>query len=99
MAQRLTINFAKKPCYDIVFAQDFLGLPLELETLQATERRICIITDSNVEKLYAHEILNKIKDKCKKMHLSGGIFFSCRRSQQDFGYGQGNICVSDKGKF
>ena len=69
MAQRLTINFAKKPCYDIVFAQDFLGLPLELETLQATERRICIITDSNVEKLYAHEILNQIKDKCKKAEV------------------------------
>ena len=56
-------------CYDIVFAQDFLGLPLELETLQATERRICIITDSNVEKLYAHEILNQIKDKCKKAEV------------------------------
>ncbi len=62
-------QFCKKPCYDIVFAQDFLGLPLELETLQATERRICIITDSNVEKLYAHEILNKIKDKCKKAEV------------------------------
>ena len=42
---------------------------MELETLQATERRICIITDSNVEKLYVHEILNQIKDKCKKAEV------------------------------
>ncbi|NBI90366.1 3-dehydroquinate synthase [Lachnospiraceae bacterium] len=66
MAQRLTINYGKKPCYDIVFSQDFLGLASELEVLQATEHRICIITDSNVEKLYAEEVLGQIKDKCKK---------------------------------
>lgn len=66
MAQRLTINYGKKPCYDIVFGQDFTGIAPELEALQAAERRICIVTDSNVEKLYAEEILGQIKEKCRK---------------------------------
>lgn len=66
MAQRLTINYGKKPCYDIVFGQDFMGLAPELEALQAAERRICIVTDSNVEKLYAGEILGQLKGKCRK---------------------------------
>ncbi len=66
MAERLTINYAKKPCYDIVFAQDFQGLEKELEILQISGRRICLFTDSTVEKLYAGEILDLIKDKCLK---------------------------------
>ena len=69
MAQRLTINYAKKPCYDIVFTQDFQGLAKELETLQVKERRICIVTDSNVEKLYAEEVNSLIKDSCKKISI------------------------------
>lgn len=66
MAQRLTINYAKKPCYDIVFSQDFQALANELEVLEIEKRRICIITDSTVKKLYAEEVVNLIKDKCRK---------------------------------
>ncbi|HBA69813.1 MAG TPA: 3-dehydroquinate synthase [Lachnospiraceae bacterium] len=66
MAQRLTVNYEKKPCYDIIFTRDFHSLAEELETLGIGERRICIITDSTVEKLYAEEILNIVKNKCKK---------------------------------
>lgn len=66
MAQRLTVNYEKKPCYDIIFTQDFHSLAEELETLGIGGRRICIITDSTVEKLYAEEILNIVRDRCKK---------------------------------
>ena len=66
MAQKLTIQYAKKPCYDIIFSQSFQDLTAELAVFRMEERRICIITDSTVEKLYAEEIMNLIKDKCKK---------------------------------
>ncbi len=66
MAERLTINYEKKPCYDIVFAQDFQGLEKELDNLQIIGRRICLFTDSTVEKLYAGEVLDCIKGKCIK---------------------------------
>ncbi len=66
MANSLTINYEKKPCYDIVFSQSFDELLEELERLNIKERRLCIITDSNVEKIYAKTVLDIIKDKCKK---------------------------------
>ena len=78
MAQRLTINYAKKPCYDIVFTQDFQGLGEELETLQIKERRICIITDSNVEKLVCPRSSKPIRQSVQKASI---IFFSCRGSK------------------
>lgn len=66
MAQRLTINYNKKPCYDIVFSKSFDGLGEELEELELSDRKICVFTDSDVEPLYAREILDCIQEKCKK---------------------------------
>lgn len=66
---RLPILYEKKPCYDIVFRQSFDGLWEELLAFGAEEKRICIITDSNVEKLYGKELLSRLKDKCKKAVL------------------------------
>ncbi len=66
MANNLTINYEKKPCYDIVFSQTFDELLDELERLNIKERRVCIITDTTVEKIYAKTVLDIIKDKCKK---------------------------------
>ncbi len=64
---RLTINKDKKPCYDIVFEHDFHNLEEELKALGTPEKRICIVTDSNVEKLYGAritEISKKVSKKC-----------------------------------
>lgn len=66
MAQRLTINYAKKPCYDIVFSQSFEELAEELAELNLAERKLCIMTDSQVEALYAETILNCVQGHCKK---------------------------------
>ena len=38
MANRLTIHYEKKPCYDIVFAPDFGGLLEELRALRTGGR-------------------------------------------------------------
>lgn len=75
MSQRLPILFQKKPCYDIVFSHDFSELTEELSELEfggqagVAERRICIVTDSNVEKLYGKEVLKLLKGSCKKAVL------------------------------
>ena len=62
MAQRLTINYEKTPCYDIVFAQDFGGLGEELEELNISQRKLCIVTDSTVEKLYAQNVFYQVNE-------------------------------------
>ena len=66
MAQRMTINYEKKPCYDIVFSQTFDDLPEELEKLGIGDRKICIITDTRVASLYTGDILKILDGKCKK---------------------------------
>ena len=67
MAQRLTILYQKKPCYDIVFAKDFQGLLEELKELEVSNRRLCIITDSNVDKLYGEEVQKLLEGNCLKV--------------------------------
>ena len=56
MENRLTVNYQNKPCYDIIFNTDFSLLKDEIISLGFEGRKIAIITDTNVEKLYADEI-------------------------------------------
>lgn len=69
MAQRLPVLFNKKPCYDIVFSQSFDDLWFDLEELGIANRRVMIITDSNVLSLYAEGLLEILKDKCLKASI------------------------------
>lgn len=62
MCERLNILYQKKPCYDIVYAQGFEALLTELENLELSGRKACIVTDSKVGALYAD---------CLKELLSG----------------------------
>lgn len=67
MAQRLPILYNKKPCYDIVFSQSFAELLEEFKDLEAENKKLCIVTDSNVEKLYAKELETLLTGKCRKV--------------------------------
>ena len=69
MADRLTSNYDKKPCYDIVFASDFNGLPEELQDLGIKERRVAVIADTNTASLYGEEIKKLLEENCKKVIL------------------------------
>ena len=62
MDNRLTVNYNNKPCYDIVFTTDFSALKDEILNLGFEHRKIAIITDTNVEKLYANEVLNALNN-------------------------------------
>lgn len=64
MAQRLPILMNRKPCYDIVFDKSFDVLPEELAALDAGSRKLCIVTDSNVDGLYGEELLKLLEGKC-----------------------------------
>ncbi len=67
MAQRLPILYDKKPCYDIVFSQSFEDLWFDLEELGIKDRRVMLVTDSNVRTLYAESLSQELADKCKKV--------------------------------
>jgi len=66
MANRLPVLYQKKPCYDIVFSDSFDALKEELAELGLETRKVCIYTDSNVEKLYADELLEILQPLCRK---------------------------------
>lgn len=69
MALRLPVLYNKKPCYDIVFSTSFEGLSEELRELETEERKVCIVTDSNVEKLYGEAVLKELGGTFKKAVL------------------------------
>lgn len=57
MEERMTVSYQKKPCYDIVFTNGFESLGAWFSEEESfKERRICIVTDSNVEPLYAQKV-------------------------------------------
>ena len=66
MSERLNILYEKKPCYDIIFAPNFEELVTELNALGIAERKICIVTDSNVAGLYGDEVMNLLDGHCRK---------------------------------
>ncbi len=66
---RLQILYEKKPCYEIVYKASFNDLAEEVAKFDTQNRRICIITDSNVAKLYGEEVCSLLNPICKKAVL------------------------------
>ena len=62
--RRLTVEQDGSPCYEIVYTDSFDGLSAELEALGGKSRRICVITDTKVEKLYGKEVLARVLEVC-----------------------------------
>lgn len=69
MEKRLPILYEKKPCYDIVFDFGFDGLLPELSALNAEERKIAIIADSNTALLFGEKVKSLLDGFCKKVIL------------------------------
>ena len=69
MSQRLPVNKNNKFCYDIVYEHDCSRLLEEFEQMEfhIHDKKICIITDSNVEKLYLNELINILTPNCVKV--------------------------------
>ncbi len=69
MAERMTINYEKKPCYDIVFTQDFDLLADEMQALGIEGRRVAVIADSNTAKLFGSTVCDILEGHCKEVLL------------------------------
>ena len=55
MKERLTVSYENKPCYDIVLTNGFAELAEELKE-RYQDKKLCIVTDTNVEPLYAAQV-------------------------------------------
>lgn len=67
MANRMTINYEKKPCYDIVFTDSFDLLLDELQAFDVENRRVALITDSNTARLFADTLKGILDGHCKQV--------------------------------
>ena len=75
MGRKITVNYEQKPCYDIELQQSFQELPEKLKALGYENRKVCIVTDSNVGKLYLEEIqalLEPMFSKCVSYTFEAG---------------------------
>ena len=61
MGEVLNVNYEGKPCYDILFEENFQLLPKKVQELGFSGRRIAIITDSNVNPLYGKKVEGLLK--------------------------------------
>lgn len=69
--EQTRINVSKDGtyCYSICLEPDFEALPNELEKIGTEKKKMCIVTDSSVEKLYAEELRQVLKDCCASVSL------------------------------
>lgn len=71
----MSVAYNKKPCYDIRFEKDFSALEDSLNSLGCAGRKIAVITDSNVEKLYLAEVMDiarKVSDTVISFTIPAG---------------------------
>ena len=62
MSRTVNVLYQNKPCYDIWIEDSFQKLPAAVESLDLKDRKVCIVTDSNVDSLYAAEVENLIRE-------------------------------------
>lgn len=67
MDNQLTVHQNGEPIYDIFFANDFDSLPGLLARQGIADKRVCIVTESNVAPLYLEAIKNQLRGKCKEI--------------------------------
>lgn len=65
ISDRIVVNYNNKPCYDIVLTDNFENIVTELNKFEIKNKRICIVTESNVGSLYAKELQDIIIPLCK----------------------------------
>lgn len=80
MCNALTVHLNDEPIYDIFFANDFNSLPELLAGQGIADRRVCIVTESNVAPLYLDEIRTQLDGKCKELI---SIVFEAGESQKN----------------
>lgn len=63
----LTVHLDGKPIYNIVYTSNFDSLAEQIIKLGYSDRKICIVSETNVASLYLDAILLSLKDCCKKV--------------------------------
>lgn len=63
----LTVHYDGKPIYNIVYSESFERLSSLVSQLGYGERKVCIVSETNVASFYMDAILLSLKDCCKRV--------------------------------
>ena len=69
MSQILEVLYNKKPCYNIVLEQSFTTLDEEINKLEGSVSKICIVTDNTVGSIYSSTVNDILKNCCKEVYI------------------------------
>lgn len=69
MANVLKVRQNNQHIYDIIISQSLTDFPKHFEKLGYENRRICIVSDSNVASFHGQTLLDCLKDSCKEVYL------------------------------
>ena len=75
MSRKINVLYQNKPCYDICIVDSFGALADALEPFTLADRKVCIVTDSNVNPLYGAEvedIVGTISGECMRYVFPAG---------------------------
>lgn len=64
---RMTVHLDETPVYDIVLSESFYELENELIKLGCENRKLCIVTDTNVAGYYLEEVEKIVSKCCRKV--------------------------------
>ncbi len=67
MSTNITVKYNESPVYDIVLELDYNTIYRELNKLNTKNKKICIVTDSNISKLYLNEVMEIVKDYAREV--------------------------------
>lgn len=65
MNTNIEVKYNDKPIYDIVLRDDFAKLSEEIKKFDIANKKICIVSDTNVSELYLTELVNLLEVKTK----------------------------------
>ena len=75
MSRKINVLYQNKPCYDIYIEDSFGALVDALEPFALADRKVCIVTDSNVNPLYGAEVedmIGAISGECVRYVFPAG---------------------------
>ncbi|MCI6499525.1 MAG: 3-dehydroquinate synthase [Lachnospiraceae bacterium] len=67
MSECINVLYNNKPCYDIIIENSWDKLSESCERLNIKNKKICIVTESNVGPLYAYKIRQILEKSAKKV--------------------------------
>lgn len=67
MSNQMTVHMNQKPIYNILLEESFDALPAALRELNISQRRVCIVSDTNVAPLYMEEVKGFVSPCCKQV--------------------------------